>query len=601
MRTVLLILSLFSAASGNVIDRWAAAAGGREKLATIHATYREDSLEAGGHSGIVKVWETADGKYRQEVQVAGFSSLEVFDGTNGITQQGNAPAHALAGPELQRAYDSAFAATSSVFFPDRRRGSVTIEGDDVVVKPEGGTESRITIDKETGLPKTVTRRVRDRMLTLTFVSYETVDGMTFAKEIHQSGGDPRFDVVIKTAKRVINPEIDPSLFSLETKKAESNVKWPDGKHEVTVPFELAQNHIYFPASINGKPASFVYDTGAEASVVDAAHAKAMGLPTQGRVEARGAGPGSVEATMVARPTVEFGGVQVPLAVIASVPIGAISLREGREMQGIAGYDVTSHFITEIDYAKRELRFHDPASFTPSAHATAAPITFNDNTPVVKAKITTRDGRSFDVRMLVDTGARAAVVVNHPFIEKNDLTRSIGPALEGPLGLGVGGASTQKVGRLKSIEVAGFTIENPITSFSTGTSGAEANPDYEGIIGGELLRRFTVTVDYPHDRLLLEPNAALHDATEYDMSGMLVASADTKFDRVLVKNVLPDSPASNAGIQVDDELLSIDGADVKTMTLDAVRAKFLAAGQKRAITLLRSGKRVTVSLTTKTLV
>jgi len=597
MQILLMLLSLF-AANGNLIDRWAAALGGREKLATLQAVYTEVTIEAGGMTGTAKVWETADGKFREEAHLGPFSNVEVFDGKNGIVQQGNAPAHALSGAELQRAVDRAYAISNSIFLSDRRRATVSVESNDVIVKPEGGSETRVTLDPETALPKTITRRTGDRDSTMTILSYETVNGMTFEKEVRQSTGNAQFDVLVKVTKRVLNPQIDPSLFSLETKTPQSNVAWPAGKHDVTVPFELAQNHIYFPATINGKAANFVFDTGAESSVIDMTHAKTLGLPMKGKVEARGAGPGSVEASMVEKPTVEFGGISIPLQSMAAVPIRSISLLEGREMQGIAGYDVLSHFIVEIDYAKRELHFHEPASFTPSANAVAVPVTFDNNTPVVQTKVTTRDGRTLDVHMLIDTGARNAVMLNRPFIQKNDVARSIGPYIEGPLGMGVGGASTQKVGRLKSVEIAGFTVNDPITSFSTTTSGASANVDFDGLIGGEVLRRFTVTVDYPHGRLLLEPNGALGDVSEYDMSGMMLAAPDTKFDRILVRNVIAGSPAAAAGVKVNDELQSIDGVDVKTMKLDEVRKQFLQPDQTRALTLLRDGKPVQVTLTTK---
>jgi hypothetical protein len=37
-----------------------------------------------------------------------------------------------------------------------------------------------------------------------------------------------------------------------------------------------------------------------------------------------------------------------------------------------------------------------------------------------------------------------------------------------------------------------------------TSGALANPAYDGILGGDLLGRYRVIIDYPHSRLILEP-------------------------------------------------------------------------------------------------
>ena len=605
MRKFILIL-LFAAAAmaaDNPVDRWANALGGREKLAAVRSTYQEATIEVGGLTGSIKVWATTDGKYRDEVKIATFSSIETFDGTSGSVQQGSAPPHKLAGADLERAKTRAYADANAVFFPERMPGRVTVEGDNVIVtKPEGGVESRITLDPETSLPKTMARRSGDRIVTLTFNSWETVDGVKFPKEIRQSTGDPRFDAVIRLDKLVMNAPVEASLFTIEPKQTASVVVWPEGKHEVTVPFELAQNHIYFPASVNGKPASqFVFDTGAEASAIDAGHAKALGLATKGKFEGRGAGPNSAEVSLIESPTISFGGISVPLQMLATIPLSSITLREGREMQGVVGYNVTSNFITDIDYAKRELRFHEPSSYTPNAGAVALPLSLLGEIPIVNVKVTMRDGRTFDARMLVDTGARNAVALNRPFIEKNDLARSIGPSFEGPLGLGIGGAVTQKVGRLKSIEIAGFTINDPITSFSTGTSAVESNPEIDGLIGGDILKRLTVTVDYPHERFLLQPNAALHDPFEYDMSGMMLEAGDATFRRAFVRNVLPNSPAAAAGVKVGDELQSVDGKSVESMKLDAVRAKFLQPGQKRTITLLRDGKRVKATLTTKRLV
>jgi hypothetical protein len=54
----------------------------------------------------------------------------------------------------------------------------------------------------------------ERTIMVTFVAYETVQGITFEKEIHRSTGDPSFDSVIRFTKTVINPPIDGSLFSI---------------------------------------------------------------------------------------------------------------------------------------------------------------------------------------------------------------------------------------------------------------------------------------------------------------------------------------------------------------------------------------------------
>ncbi len=208
-------------AAENPVDRWATAVGGRDKVAAIRSIYREAAIAVGGYEGSIKVWHTADGKYRKEEQIVTFSSIETFDGANGTLQQGAAPPHKMAGAELEQSISKRFANSNAmffVFFPERRRGSVAIEGDDtIVLKPEGGIEWRVTLDPQTSLPKTMVHKEGDRTITVTFISYETVDGIKFEKEIHRSTGDPRFNAVIRFTKTVINSPVDASLFSIESK------------------------------------------------------------------------------------------------------------------------------------------------------------------------------------------------------------------------------------------------------------------------------------------------------------------------------------------------------------------------------------------------
>ena len=215
-----LVVSLASPA-GNPIERWARAAGGRDKVAAIKAVYREATLEFNGMQGTLKVWHTAEGKYRKEEQIATFSTIETFDGVNGSVQQGVGEPRKMTPDELQQTISKRFANSNAMFFaffPERRFGNVVTEGDNVVVlKAEGGIEWRVTLDPETSLPRTMVHVEGERTITVTFDSYETVDGVKFEKEMHRSAGDPRMGAVIRFTKTVINPSIDQSLFSMQSK------------------------------------------------------------------------------------------------------------------------------------------------------------------------------------------------------------------------------------------------------------------------------------------------------------------------------------------------------------------------------------------------
>ena len=181
-KRLFLIPFLFASAAlavDNPLERWAKAVGGSDKMAALKSIYREATIQYGAYEGTLKVWHTADGKYRKEEQVASYSLVETFDGANGF---------------------------------------VRLEGDNtIVLKPEGGVEWRVMLDPQTSLPKTMVHKEGEQTITVTFDSYETVNGINFEKELHRSAGDPSRGAVIRFTKTIINPATDASLFSIAAK------------------------------------------------------------------------------------------------------------------------------------------------------------------------------------------------------------------------------------------------------------------------------------------------------------------------------------------------------------------------------------------------
>src|SRR2546423_14562396 len=214
---VLLVATPYGLAEGKPIDHWATAVGGRDKVASIKAVYREASLEFGAYKGTLKVWHTADGKYRKEEKIGDLSTIEIFDGTKGTIKEGDAPPREMTSAEVEISKAKRFANANAMFFaffPEHRHGTVTTDPDGtIVLKPDGGVEWRVTLDSRSSLPKTMVHKENDRTITVTFDSYETVDGIKFEKEIHRSAGGPA-SAVIRFTKTVINPPIEPSLFSI---------------------------------------------------------------------------------------------------------------------------------------------------------------------------------------------------------------------------------------------------------------------------------------------------------------------------------------------------------------------------------------------------
>jgi hypothetical protein len=202
------------------IDHWAQAVGGRDRLVALKSIYREATLEFGPYTGTIKVWHTADGRYRKEEQIANMSTIETFDGTEGFVQQGEESARKMTPLEAAVAASKRFANSNAlffVFFPERRRGTVAVEGENtVVLKPEGGIGWLVTLDQEKWLPKTMVHTEGGQTVTVSFKEYETVDGYTFEKEIMRAAGNSGQSARIRFTKTVVNPDVSGVRFSLDS-------------------------------------------------------------------------------------------------------------------------------------------------------------------------------------------------------------------------------------------------------------------------------------------------------------------------------------------------------------------------------------------------
>jgi len=602
LAALLLAADPAASAPAPLLDCWAKAVGGRERLAKIKSIEREGKVTSPGERGTFHGWIRSDGASYEEGKFGPVASRAGFDGQRRWVQDGFAPAHESTGVELTGSITWAYFDSFSALVPGRLPGEVKPGPAPwtLVLAPKGGREWTLTLDQKTCLPKTVTYQGGTRTITLTYLKWIRVSGVQLPALLEQSDGDPATTYRYTYEKTLVDsPFPEAKLARPEWKAA---VKIPDGKSPVTLPMELTQNHPYSPVLVNGKgPVWFLVDTGANSGIIDADRAAALGLKGSGTEVVRGAGAGQLVSTNIADPEYGWGPLKIPGASLRTVPLKALSLREGRHMEGILGYETLSQFVVEFDYATPALRLHDPDSFQAPPGAAVIPFTLIDTKPFVEVTVELPDGRSAPAKMIVDTGSRAALTVSSPFVEKHGAVQAVGKTLDAPLGFGVGGRTDQLLGRIKALRLGELRIESPVTALSRGSKGAEADPDVEGIIGGDLLRRFTAYFDYKRSRMLLVKNAAFSTPFEYDMSGMLLQSADAQFKRVVVAEVIPGSPAAQAGVKAGDEVQLVDGAPVDRAPVEALRARLRAPGVKVTLRLLRGGKTVDVELTTRRLI
>jgi C-terminal processing protease CtpA/Prc len=79
------------------------------------------------------------------------------------------------------------------------------------------------------------------------------------------------------------------------------------------------------------------------------------------------------------------------------------------------------------------------------------------------------------------------------------------------------------------------------------------------------------LDYAHQKLWLEPNALNMQRETFDRSGLWIGRAAD--GGISVIDVVAGSAAATSGIQVGDEILSVNGKNAKDVALYELRDQF----------------------------
>lgn len=590
-----------------VLDRWADALGG-SALSGVHGIYSRGVLRAAGLEGKLEEWATSSGNYRSYFDLAGIiSETLVFNSITGEAWRldTNQQVQSLEGVDLEAIIADAYFASYSQLIPGRMRGEIISIGESgdswqILIRPEDGEEITYIIDSKTFLPKSRERFEGQNLLTLNYSDWRRVDGIMVPYSLHQTDGDPDSDGWIEFEEILINESIAAETFE-PPEPAVSAVRFLEGRENVQIPFELINNHIYLSVQVNnGTPLWFALDTGADFTLIDQQVALELGLEQAGEFQVAGAGEESRDAALANNVSFQLNELEFIGQTVVVLDVGNISDSEGHPMAGILGYDLIGQVVLEIDYEKRFINFHDPSFFEYSGEGTAIPITLEGNDPFIQAEIEVA-GQLISGKFMVDSGAGSSLILGKPFIEEHNLFDTNINFLEGTAGLGIGGEIEQRIGRISALSFGPFELNNIVTKFAMDERGALANPDRAGILGAEVLRRFTTIFDYQNRILILKPNKHLGEPFEFNMSGLSLKSSRPEFDSIIIESVLNASPAAEAGFQADDIILSVDGRPAREWTLESLRQLFRVHEAEHKIIIEREGSEIELTIILRRLI
>jgi hypothetical protein len=374
------------------------------------------------------------------------------------------------------------------------------------------------------------------------------------------------------------------------------VRFASGKSALKIPFELFGNLALLQVRVNNSDSlRFILDTGADTSVIDAQRAKALRLKPQGKIVGSGGG-GTAEATFTKGVAVSLQGVQLLDRTIYVLPLESLSAL-GRKVDGVIGNDILKEFVVEIDYSAKTINLYEPQSYRYSGDGEIIPLVMDESLLFMSASITPEGLAPIEAKFEIDSGSTGAILLNTPFVKNHKLLASAPKTVQTNIG-GVGDAAKMLIGRVKSLRLGQFAIDHPITRLSQATQGDYASSKYDGLIGGEILRRFKVIFDYSRRRMILEPNAHFAEPYEIDMSGIaLVADGDD----LLIDDVDENSSAAEAGVRGGDILVAINGRPAAEFTLDQIRSMFMQDRKEYLLSLKRDGRVLQTKLKLKRII
>jgi membrane-associated protease RseP (regulator of RpoE activity) len=348
--------------------------------------------------------------------------------------------------------------------------------------------------------------------------------------------------------------------------------------------------------VNGKgPYQFIFDTGG-VNLLTPPLTKELGLSAEGHMQGNGAGSGHMDVQLVKVSSLQLGEATIEDQVFAQIPLNSMSDIEGVDMPGMVGFETFRRFVTQIDYGAHKMTLIEPEAFDPKTAGTPVPIKFDGNTIEAPA---TYDG--VPGTFTIDTGNRASVILNSPFVAAHSQFAKYNDAPEATTGWGIGGPTKSRVIRGHNLVIGGQTIAAPVILLSTATKGADADPSQSGNIGGGILKRFVVTLDYGHNTMYLKPvTQSVSDLDSFDRSGLWI---NRNAGGYTVVDVTKGGPSDTAGLKVGDEIVAVDGKPATSIPLYETRARLRndTPGTVVTFTVKRGGETKDVAVTLKDLI
>lgn len=419
------------------------------------------------------------------------------------------------------------------------------------------------------------------------------------------------------------------LFSVAT--AQGGFTLPQSINRDKIPFELVNNLVVIPVEINGTELSFLLDTGVNSTLLFSVDdLDSLQLNNAQPVKLRGLGEGgSIDAVVSDDNTIKVGkavDTNHRIFMVLDKKIN-FSTRMGIPIHGIIGFGLYKDFVIKTDYTAKRITLHQPGMFQRKKcrNCEVFPLVIHNNKPFLAVKIASKN-KETDALVLIDTGSSDGLWL----FDEDDFIKEIPKNyFKDFLGLGLSGNIFGKRSKINKLTLNSFELSDVTTSFpdSNTVRYIRSLPQRKGSVGSEVLRRFTVIMNYRNRTMTLKKNNRFGDPFYYNMAGLTLEhdglipvkevdyfkidpvtmtkekrEASAIFDvyksptlqfflapKYVVAEVREGSPAALAGVMKGDEVVRINGkASFKYKLYEVINLFSSKAGRTIYLEIIRNG-------------
>ena len=379
------------------------------------------------------------------------------------------------------------------------------------------------------------------------------------------------------------------------------------KKSVTIKFKSVSNLVIIPVTINESDTlNFILDTGVNYPIItELPFINKLNLNYMMPIQIKGLGDGvELTAYRSGNNTMNIEGLtarnqEVQMVIDENFQISHML---GMPVHGLIGFNLFKDYIVQIDYLNEKITLYKPEyyKYRDRNKDIILPLQFDNNKPFVYTSIVTENKTEVPVKLLVDTGASDAVWLSEKSDERIHYPEN---HVETFLGRGLSGDIFGIKGRIDGIWVGPLILSRPIVAFPNSDiiDQLMSTNDRNGTIGAEILRRFNVTFDYRNSRLTLRPTHKINEDFNYNMSGMEIINPVPGLPVYTISNIRENSPAYLAGLQENDQILSINSSNHRSIDLNDINLLLQSKENKKIkVTVLREGEEFKTSFELKKL-